>query len=599
MNLTKIILAVNLMGKAFGRYKLKILTMAAAGFVGGLMGGIGIGAIVPLFSFIGKGQTNTTNNISRIIEKFFAFIHLEYTMTTLVLLITALFVIKAVFLYFANYITAKITADYEKKTRNELFKKTLTASWPYLLEQKIGHLETVLITDVSRSAGVLDLLSGTILITTSLLAYSIVALSISVAITFITLALGVVLFFILKPLLYKTRKLSQSWALNSKTVANQVAEYTIGAKIIKTAGVENNVLAKIQKFFNELREARIKLAIYGNLQTSFQEPLSLILVVSIFAFSYSKPSFQFASFLAVIYLVQKMFSFMQSIQGRLSGINETVPFLKAVISYDDQTTQNTEDNTTGAYDFSFNEHLKFNNVRFGYDKHKEVLSGISFKVNKGEMIGLIGSSGSGKTTIVDLILKLFKPSLGAILLDDRDISEINTHDWRKNIGYVSQDIFLLSDTIENNIRFYDSSISNQDIINATKMANIYDVIQEQPDKFLAVVGERGVKLSVGQRQRVVLARVLARKPKILILDEATSALDNESEALIQKTLENLKNKMTILIIAHRLSTVMSCDRLIALENGKIIERGSPQELLKNENSYFYKTYNMGDKKIAS
>lgn len=595
MDLTKIILATKLMSKAFGRYKLKILTMAAMGFVGGLMGGIGIGAIVPLFSFIGKGQTSTTDNISRIIEKFFAFIHLEYTLAALMLLIATLFIIKAIFLYFANYITARIIADYETETRNELFKKTLTASWPYLLEQKIGHLETVLVTDVSRSAGVLDLLSGIILITTSLLAYSIVALNISITITFITLALGIVLFFILKPLLYKTRKLSQSWALNSKTVANQVAEYTIGAKIIKTAGVENNVLAKIQKFFNELREARIKLAIYGNLQISFQEPMSLILVVGIFAFSYSSPSFQFASFMAVIYLVQKMFSFMQSIQGRLSGVNETIPFLKAVINYNDQATQHTEDDKTGTYNFSFNEELEFNNVRFGYDKHKEVLSGISFSIKKGEMVGLIGPSGAGKTTVVDLILKLFKPSIGAIILDGRYISEINTSSWRKNIGYVSQDIFLLSDTIENNIRFYDSSISNQDIINATKMANIYDIIQEQPDKFLAVVGERGVKLSVGQRQRVVLARVLARNPKILILDEATSALDNESESLIQKTLENLKNKMTILIIAHRLSTVMGCDRLIALENGEVTEQGSPAELLRNENSYFYRTSEIGRK----
>lgn len=120
-------------------------------------------------------------------------------------------------------------------------------------------------------------------------------------------------------------------------------------------------------------------------------------------------------------------------------------------------------------------------------------------------------------------------------MDDENISEINTKDWRKNIGYVSQDIFLLSDTIENNIRFFDMSLSREDIVNAAKMANIYEVIEDQPDKFLSIVGERGVKLSVGQRQRIVLARVLARKPKILILDEATSALDNESEALIQKT----------------------------------------------------------------
>jgi len=131
------------------------------------------------------------------------------------------------------------------------------------------------------------------------------------------------------------------------------------------------------------------------------------------------------------------------------------------------------------------------------------------------------------------------------------------------------------------------------MIEAAKMANVYDIVQEQPDKFSAMVGERGVKFSVGQRQRIVLARILARKPKLLILDEATSALDNESEALIQNTLTGLREKMTIFIIAHRLSTVMNCDRLIALENGSVIEQGAPEELLKDENSYFYKTYNIG------
>ena len=594
INLERIIIILKLFKKAFWSQRLRVLVMAGLGFVGGLMGGIGIGAIVPLFSFVANDQNGASDNISRFIGKFFSLAHLDYTLTTLIILVICLFVIKAAFSYFANYISARITANYERTTRNELLKKTLSASWPYLLEQKIGHLETVLITDVTKSAGVLDLLSGTILVATNLLAYSIVALNISTVITLITLALGVVLFFILKPLLYKVRKLSRSWALNSKTVANQVAEYTIGAKAIKTGVVERYVLAKIQTFFNELREAKIKLAVYGNLQVSFQEPLSLILVVSIFAFSYARPDFQFASFLAVIYLVQKMFAFMQSIQGRLSGINESVPFLKAVTRYDDQATQHAEDVKMGTHDFRFNEHLEFNNVVFGYNEYKEVLSRINLRVKKGEMVGLIGPSGSGKTTVVDLILKLFEPSAGTILLDGRDISEINTTSWRKNIGYVSQDIFLLSDTIENNIRFYDPSISDQDIADAAKMANIYDVIQDQPDTFRTVVGERGVKFSVGQRQRIVLARVLARKPKILILDEATSALDNESEALIQRALENLKQKMTIIIIAHRLTTVMGCDKLVAIENGRIIERGTPDELLKNTDSYFYRTYNVGE-----
>ena len=221
-----------------------------------------------------------------------------------------------------------------------------------------------------------------------------------------------------------------------------------------------------------------------------------------------------------------------------------------------------------------------------------MLSNVSFSIKKGEMIGLIGPSGAGKTTLVDILLRLLKPQEGVILLDGKDIAGIAMREWRTNVGYVSQDIFLANDTIENNIKFYDESISRDEIISAVKMAHIYDFIESQPDGFKTVVGERGIRLSGGQRQRIVLARALTRKPQILILDEATSALDNESEVLIQKSIEKLKSKITVIAIAHRLSTVTASDKLFVLDNGKIIEEGNPSELLKNKESYFYKTYNV-------
>ena len=208
------------------------------------------------------------------------------------------------------------------------------------------------------------------------------------------------------------------------------------------------------------------------------------------------------------------------------------------------------------------------------------------------MIGLIGPSGAGKTTIVDIILRLFNPTKGEILLDGNNINSININEWRKNIGYVSQDIFLKNDTIANNIKFYNDSISDREMKEAAKMANIYDFIQSCPDKFATVIGERGLLLSTGQRQRIVIARILARRPKILILDEATSALDNESEVQIQEVIENLKNKVTVLLIAHRLSTVMNCNKLLVLQDGEIKEQGSPKELLADENSYYYKVSNI-------
>ncbi len=208
------------------------------------------------------------------------------------------------------------------------------------------------------------------------------------------------------------------------------------------------------------------------------------------------------------------------------------------------------------------------------------------------MVGLVGSSGTGKTTMVDLLLRLLKPQEGKMLLDGEDISEIKLSQWRKSIGYVPQDPFLLNDTIENNIKFYNKDLRQEDIIKAAKMANIYDFIESQPQKMDTAVGERGVNLSGGQKQRIVLARILAKKPQLLILDEATSSLDNESEIIIQKSVEKLKGKITVLAIAHRLSTILNFDKVFIMGNGRIIESGNPRELLEKQNSHFFKIYNL-------
>ena len=236
----------------------------------------------------------------------------------------------------------------------------------------------------------------------------------------------------------------------------------------------------------------------------------------------------------------------------------------------------------------FNHKFELQHVAFAYGSSQLVLEDVNFAVSEGEMVGLVGASGVGKTTIVDLLLRLLKPQKGDLLLDGQSVEEISLKEWRINIGYVSQDIFLINDTILNNIKFYKDSLDMEDVVEAAQMANIYDFIKNLPQQFETIVGERGVRLSGGEKQRLVLVR----KPKILILDEATSALDNESEMLIQKSIEALRGKVTIIAIAHRLSTILDFDKVLVLDSGKIIEQGTPRELLKDVNSKFYKIYNL-------
>ncbi len=590
--LSKIFSSINLFRRAFYRYKRAILVLTGLGFLSGILGGVGISAIVPLFSFVSDRGDEVSDPITKIFKGFFSILGIEFSLSIVIITLVLVFVFKAVFLYIANLINARVALDYEAGTRRELFKHTLMANWPYLIDRKIGYLSQTVVEDVNTSAGLLTSISMVILSLTSLVAYTIVAFGISFYITLITILIGMGMFLFLKPLFYRIRKLSKKVVLISKEASHFINQHLIGSKTVKSLAVEEKIINSGTSYFKELAELKMNLAKYNNVLGTFLEPLTLAVIIPVFLLSYKNPSFNIASFAAVLYLIQKMFSFVQNIQIRTSLINQGIPNLISVVDCQAEAKKYREQFSGGA-DFNFKSVLKFENVGFNYNNAEErALNNLNLIIKRGESVGLIGRSGSGKTTIVDLMMRLFNPVEGKITADGINISEINLYKWRKSIGYVSQDTFLLNDTIANNIRFYDDDISDEDILKAAKLANIYEFITQQPKAFNTFVGERGLKLSVGQRQRIVLARIISRNPKILILDEATSALDNESEVSIQRALESLRGKVTMLIIAHRLSTLMNSDKLMVLDGGKIIEEGSPQRLLGDKDSHFYKIYNI-------
>jgi ABC-type multidrug transport system fused ATPase/permease subunit len=223
--------------------------------------------------------------------------------------------------------------------------------------------------------------------------------------------------------------------------------------------------------------------------------------------------------------------------------------------------------------------VEFKDVEFEYRENLPVLRGVSFKAPAGSTTALVGSSGSGKSTTIGLVMAFQRPSRGQILIDGQDLGEVSLHDYRSHLGIVLQDNFLFDGTVADNIAYGNPDSSREQILEAGRIANCDDFVKDFPDGYDTVVGERGVKVSGGQRQRIAIARAILADPSILILDEATSSLDSESEALIQDGLERLRAGRTTFVIAHRLSTIRSADQILVLENGEIVERGSHEELL--------------------
>ena len=229
--------------------------------------------------------------------------------------------------------------------------------------------------------------------------------------------------------------------------------------------------------------------------------------------------------------------------------------------------------------------VEFQNISFGYQKNKNVLKDINFRIKQGQMIALVGESGVGKTTLIDLISRYYIPKQGKILIDNQDIAEVNLESLRRQIAIVPQEVTLFNDTIKNNIHYGRRKATDKEVVEAAKVAHVHEFVQKFDKKYEQLVGERGVKLSTGQKQRVAIARAILRNPSILILDEATSSLDSATERLVQEALSKLIKGRTTFVIAHRLSTIQKADLILVLEKGRIIEEGDHQELINKGGVY--------------
>lgn len=574
--------------RIFGKYRLQIGILIALSVVSAALDGIGINAMIPLVSFYTNTSSGPTDFISRAIQTLFSFFGIPFTFRYLLAFILGLFMFRAVAITFFGYIRGRIGADFKGAESEAMLSRMLYASWPFLLKQKMGTLQATLVRDIQQTENLLSVFGQVFQSFSGFFIYLLVAVNISPVMTAFTIVAGAGLLFVIRPLMKRVQAVADLLVATEKNYAHFLSEHLIGMKSIKAAGVEERALENGGTLVRILRKLSIRGALIRSLSGSLFQPFSLIFVIILFAITYRLPDFNMISFVASLYLIQKIFTYLESGQGALSGIRETIPYARNIEEFKEKLDAERERVPGDATPFSFGRSLAFENVAFSYDEDRHVLSGVTFSVAKGETIGLIGPSGAGKTSIADLLLRLFKPSGGDILIDGKPIEHISLESWRQNIGYVAQDVFLLNASIEENIRFYRSELSKEAIIAATKQANIYDFIQELPEGFETKTGDKGVMLSGGQRQRIALARALAGNPELLILDEATSALDHQSEKLIHESIRALHGKITVFIIAHRPSTVADADTILVLNHGRITERGSPKELLKDSDSYFTK-----------
>lgn len=290
---------------------------------------------------------------------------------------------------------------------------------------------------------------------------------------------------------------------------------------------------------------------------------------------------EFVSFLAALMLAYQP---VRALAGINIGLQEGIAAAKRIYEIIDQKNEIYHDQNAPSLKLK-NVSIEFKNISFAYPDGTHALKNLSAKIEGGTKVGLVGVSGSGKTTFLNLIPRFFHLKNGSIIIDNQNINDINLNSLRKEISLVSQDVILFDDTIKTNILYGNTFASNEEIIKACKFAAAQEFIERLPNKYETIIGENGVKLSGGQKQRLSIARAILKNSSIILLDEATSSLDSESESVIQKAIENLTKNKTTIIIAHRLSTVMNCDKILVFENGRIVEEGKHEFLINNSLIY--------------
>jgi subfamily B ATP-binding cassette protein MsbA len=365
------------------------------------------------------------------------------------------------------------------------------------------------------------------------------------------------------------------------------SEIIKGSWLIKIYQKEEQELKKISTIINERFRAVRKVEQTRLGAGPIMEMISAI-AIAIVVFFAGYRSMQgaltlgeFVSFLAALMLAYQP---VRALAGMNIGIQEGITSAKRIYEIIDEKNEINNDESAPYLKLK-NATIEFKNISFTYPDGTLALKNLSAKIEGGTKVGLVGISGSGKTTFLNLIPRFFHLKNGSILIDNQNINDVNLGSLRKEISLVSQDVILFDDTIRANILYGNALASNAEIIEACKFAAAQDFVEKLPNKYETIIGENGIKLSGGQKQRLSIARAILKNSSIILLDEATSSLDSESESVIQKAIENLTKNKTTIIIAHRLSTVMNCDKILVFENGQIIEAGKHEFLVNNSSTY--------------
>jgi subfamily B ATP-binding cassette protein MsbA len=512
------------------------------------------------------------------------------SLQVVIFLIVASVAIKNFFVWLAGNLGAQLQEYVTRDFRDAVYTHLQNLPLTFFARTKVGQIISRVITDTAQVKNVI-----TTLVTQSfqsgalVLAYIAVLLSTSLPLTLIALLVAPLVIGALQPMLKRLRRGYRRLGDDYGDMTSVLQEAVTGVRLVKSFRAEPYEERRFLDASNRYSDGLMRITRVAFLAQPITEFLGTLIAVAILWIGARmvlvNGSLQSAQLITFLVIVMRLLQPMKQLSQIPTVAQQALAASDRLFEVLDSPTELMTDKGTRTVD-GFHDTVVFDRVSFAYEA-EPVLTDIEFTARRGEVVALVGPSGAGKSTLVDLIPRFYEPTAGRILVDGVDTRDIQLPSLRSLTGIVSQDTVLFNDTVRNNIAYGAADrFTDAQIIAAARAANAHGFVSELPKGYETVLGERGTRLSGGQRQRIAIARALLIDPPILILDEATSALDTESERLVQEAIDRLLAGRTVFVIAHRLSTIIHADQILVLDRGRIVERGSHQELLAHRGAYF-------------
>ncbi len=554
-----------------------------------LLDTIGVASILPFIAVLSNPSIIETNIILNTMFKTSSILgvnNVQEFIFALGLLVFVLLIISLSFKAFITYFQSRFIQLCEYNISTRLIKRYLEQPYSWFLSRHSADLGKNILSEVNQIVGtgintIIDLIAQVMVTIALIFLLSIVSLKLTIIIGFLFGLIYLLIFYFVNSYL---NQIGKERLKNNQLRFTAVSEAFGAAKELKVGGLENTYIKSFSNFAQVIARTQASINVIAKLPRFILEAVAFGGVLLIILYEMRQTA-TFSNILPIISLYvfagYRLMPALQQIYSSITLLTFVTPTIDKIY-YELQNLKSSKINEKKEILF-FNESITLKDIYYDYpNSSRTALKDINLNIPAKSIVGFMGATGSGKTTIIDIILGLLEPQKGTLKVDGTIIKEQNSRSWQASIGYVPQNIFLIDDSIAANIAFgKDIKDINQDEVEkVSKIANLHDfIISDLPKKYQTIVGEQGVRLSGGQRQRIGIARALYNQPKVLILDEATSALDNKTEEKVMDAITRLSKNITIVLIAHRLTTLKNCDIIYNLEKGQVVESGTYDELI--------------------